>query len=160
MLETLLGGLIGGAFRILPEVMNWLDRKDERKHELNMLNVEMQFAELRGRIEMGQAEIALSGKELDAMTEAIREQGQTAREAGKWVAGFSAMVRPSITYWLIVLYSLVKLATMVNAYLIGANWRDVLIANWTQDDMSLLMLVLTFWFVGRIYERQGRNIGS
>ena len=32
MIETLLGGLLGGAFRLAPEVLKWLDRKGERSH--------------------------------------------------------------------------------------------------------------------------------
>ena len=34
MIETLLGGLLGGAFRLAPEILKWLDRKGERGHEL------------------------------------------------------------------------------------------------------------------------------
>ena len=34
MIETLLGGLMGGAFRLAPEVIKWSERKDERSHEL------------------------------------------------------------------------------------------------------------------------------
>ena len=26
MIETLLGGLLGGAFRLAPEILKWLDR--------------------------------------------------------------------------------------------------------------------------------------
>lgn len=29
MIETLLGGLLGGAFRLAPEILKWLDRKGE-----------------------------------------------------------------------------------------------------------------------------------
>ena len=36
MIETLLGGLLGGAFRLAPEILKWLDRKGERGHELAM----------------------------------------------------------------------------------------------------------------------------
>ena len=36
MIETLLGGLLGGAFRLAPELLKWLDRKRERGHELSM----------------------------------------------------------------------------------------------------------------------------
>ena len=32
MIETLLGGLLGGAFRLAPEILKWLDRKGERGH--------------------------------------------------------------------------------------------------------------------------------
>ena len=34
MIETLLGGLLGGAFRLAPEVLKWFDRQGERGHEL------------------------------------------------------------------------------------------------------------------------------
>lgn len=154
MWTTLLGGLMGGVFRILPEVLKWLDRKDERKHELDMYEKEYKFAELKGRLELDQAEVALSGRELDAMAEAIREQGQTARAAGKWVAAISALVRPLVTYWFVCLYSLVKIAHIVNAFTKNADWKEALIQTWSADDMSILMMILTFWFVGRIWERQ------
>jgi hypothetical protein len=36
MIEALLGGLLGGAFRLAPELLKWLDRKGERGHELAM----------------------------------------------------------------------------------------------------------------------------
>ena len=31
MIETLLGGLLGGAFRLAPEFLKWLDRSEERR---------------------------------------------------------------------------------------------------------------------------------
>jgi hypothetical protein len=36
MIETLLGGLLGGAFRLAPELLKWLDRQGERRHESTM----------------------------------------------------------------------------------------------------------------------------
>ena len=40
MLELLGGGifgsLLGGIFRLAPEVLKWVDKKDERAHELKM----------------------------------------------------------------------------------------------------------------------------
>lgn len=154
MLETLFGGLLGGIFRIAPELMKLFDRANERKHELAMLSAEMEFAKIRGEIAMRQAEAAMTVAELDAMTEALKEQGQTARAAGKWVAAISALVRPLVTYWFVVLYSLVKILGMSLAIQAGGDWKDVIVKSWSQDDMAMLMLVLTFWFVGRVWERQ------
>lgn len=156
MWETLIGGLMGGVFRILPEVLKWLDRKDERKHELDMINAEMQFAELRGRLEVEKAEVALSGQELETMAEAIKEQGQTARAAGKWVAAISALVRPLVTYWFVILYSLMKIAYVAKAFADGYDWKEVFTLTWATSDMTILMMILTFWFVGRVWERQSR----
>ena len=156
MLETLLGSLLGGVFRVVPEVMKLWDAKNEREHELKMLGKEMEFAQIKGEISMREQQNVLMGTELSAMTEAIKEQGQTARAAGKFVAAFSALIRPGVTTWFVVLYSLVKIATMVMAFEDNANWKEILISSWSEDDMAMLMMILTFWFTGRVWDRDRR----
>ena len=157
MIETILGGLLGGIFRIVPEVLKLFDRVNERKHELSMLQAEMEFAKIRGEIMMKQTEAVMTVAELDAMAEAIKEQGQTARAAGQFVAAISALVRPVVTYWFVILYSAVKVASMIVAYEQNGNWKDMLIQSWTKDDMAILMMILTFWFVGRIWDRSQKQ---
>lgn len=152
MLLTILGGLMGGLFRILPEVLKLFDRVSERKHELEMLKAEMEFAKLRGEIMMKQAEAAMTVAELDAMSVALKEQGQTARAAGKFVAAISALVRPLVTYWFVFFYSVVKVIGIGLALEQSANWKEVIVQSWTVDDMAILMMIITFWFVGRIWE--------
>jgi len=51
VLETLFGGVFGGILRLAPEVLKLLDRKNERQHELNLLEREMSFAEKKSRNE-------------------------------------------------------------------------------------------------------------
>lgn len=153
ILETLGGGLLGGLFRLAPEVLKVFDRKSERAHELAMLDREMEFAKVKGEIAMRQVEATMAVAELDAVSRAIQEQGETARSAGWFVAAISALVRPLVTYWFVCLYSAVKITSMLMAIESGGAWKEVLVSSWTPDDMSMLMLVLTFWFVGRIWER-------
>lgn len=153
MLETLFGSLLGGVFRIAPEVLKWLDRRGEREHELKMLNAEMEFAKIKGEIAMRQAEAQMTVAELDAMSEAIKEQGMTARAAGKWVSALSASVRPIITYIFVGLYVFVKIASYLLAVSQGGEWKTVLVSMWNQDDMAILMLILTFHFVGRVWDK-------
>jgi hypothetical protein len=156
VLEGLIGSLLGGVFRIVPEVINVFDRKNERTHELKMLGAEMEFAKINGEIHMKQVEASMTVAELDAMSVAVREQGQTARKAGKFVAGISALVRPLVTYWFVGLYSLMKIATMVRAIDYGAEWKGVIITAWGAEDTALLGMILTFWFVGRVWDRHRR----
>ena len=153
MIETLLGSLLGGVFRIVPEVMKLWDAKNEREHELAMLGKEMEFAQIKGEISMREQETVLMGKELDAMTEALKEQGETARASGQFISAISAAVRPLVTYWFVTLYSIVKLASILMAIDAGAEWKEVLVSSWSEDDMALLMMILTFWFVGRVWDR-------
>lgn len=153
MLESLFGGLLGGLFRLAPEVLKLLDRKSERLHELALLNAEMEFAKVRGEIMMRQTEAVMTVAELDAVGKGVEEQGRTARAAGKVVAAISALVRPIVTYAFVTTYFLVKLAAYLLALEQGGDWRLVLLDLWNKDDMAILTLILTFWFVGRVWER-------
>ena len=54
MIETLLGGLLGGAFRLAPEILKWLDRKGERGHELAMQDKALEFEKRRGAQRMAE----------------------------------------------------------------------------------------------------------
>jgi hypothetical protein len=58
MIETLLGGLLGGIFRIIPEIMKYLDSKNERAHELKMTDKQIEFEQVRGAQKMAEIEAA------------------------------------------------------------------------------------------------------
>lgn len=153
MIETLLGGVFGGLFRLAPEVIKWFDAKNERAHELAMLQAEMEFAKVKGEIAMRQTEATMTVAELDAMQAAFREQSLTASRSYRWVSALSALVRPLVTYWFVIGYAAVKIASFSLAVGQGGEWRVVLIELWNAEDMALLNLLLTFWFVGRVFER-------
>ena len=153
MLESLIGSLFGGLFRLAPEFLKWLDRKNERTHELSMFRLQTDLEKQRGTLTLEEKYVDHSTAALDAIGEAFREQSATASASYKWVAAASALVRPGITYVLFGLYVAVKLASLTYAIHSGALWRDVLIANWTDDDFAMLNMILTFWFVGRAIEK-------
>jgi hypothetical protein len=153
-LMTVASGGLGGLLRLAPEVLKGLDRKNERAHELAMMEVEIRIAEKRMEHEMRRVDAAMTIAEMDAISAAVKEQGQTARAAGKFVAAVSALVRPIVTYWFVLMYSVVKVVGMAMAVQAGGDWKEVLVSSWTADDMAMLIMVLSFWFVGRVYERQ------
>jgi hypothetical protein len=156
MLTSLLGAVAGGLFRVLPELLKFLERKDERRHELNLLDKEKEIAQIKGEIAMRQTQANLMTTELTALSAALQEQGETARAAGSWVAAISALVRPAVTYAVVSFYFAVKLATFVLAVQQDGAWAAVLKDMWTEDDQAVLSLVLTFWFVGRVWERANK----
>jgi ABC-type multidrug transport system fused ATPase/permease subunit len=153
MVETLLGGVFGGLLRLAPEVFKIFDKRNERAHELRMLEAEMEFAKVRGEIAMRQADVHLQTAELDAMTQAFKEQSETAKNAGWFVSAISAMVRPTVTYLFLALYAAVKVAAYLIAIEQGGNWKDVLTSMWGSDDLAVFNMIISFWFVGRVYER-------
>jgi len=153
MLETLLGGVFGGLLRLAPEVFKIFDKRNERAHELRMVEAEMEFAKVRGEIAMRQADVQLQTAELDAMTQAFKEQSETAKNAGWFVSAISALVRPTVTYLFLALYAAVKVAAYLIAIEQGGNWKDVLTSMWGSDDLAVFNMIISFWFVGRVYER-------
>ena len=156
MIETLLGGVFGGLLRLAPEVLKLFDRANERKHELALLGAEMEFAKVKGEIAMRQTEAAMAVEELNTIGEAFKEQSKTAIAAGWFIAAVSALVRPLVTYAFLVMYVAVKVAAYMIALDQGGNWKEVLLTMWTSEDLAIFNLVISFWFVGRIYERGKR----
>lgn len=154
MIETLFGGLIGGIFRLAPEVLKFFDRANERKHEIQLFQLQVEHFKAQANHAIKVAEYELESKELDAVGIATEEQGKTARKAGKIVAAISALVRPSVTYAFVIAYFMVKVAAFGLAMDQNGNWREVLISMWNKDDMAMLSLILTFWFVGRVMDRR------
>jgi hypothetical protein len=153
VIETLLGGVFGGLLRLAPEALKFLDQKNERKHELAMLDAEMRFAQVKGEIAMRQTEAQMTMAEVEAMGEAFKEQSVTAKAAGKVVAAISALVRPFVTYLFVIAYAAVKIAAFLIALEQNGDWKAVLTTMWGADDMAVLNMILSFWFVGRVYER-------
>lgn len=153
MIETLLGSLFGGMFRLAPEVLRWLDRKNERQHELNMFQLQTDLEKVKGSFAVEQKYVEHSTATLDAIEAAFKEQAASAASSYKWVSAVSALVRPGVTYALFGLYVLVKLAAMTYAINTGQPWREVLMIHWSSDDFAMLNMILTFWFVGRSIEK-------
>ena len=154
MIESILGGLLGGIFRLAPEVLKWLDRKDERAHELAMLDKEMAFAQIRAEQAMHTVDAQVDVSQMDAIGKALEGQATMAVAAGKFVAGISALVRPLVTYWVVALWSGVKIAAMTLVYQTNGSWQDMLLRNWGPDDNAILSMILCFWFIGRALEKK------
>lgn len=157
MLEVLSGGLLGsifgGLFRLAPEVLKWLDKKNERAHELSMFTLQTDLEKMRGQFRMEEKYVDHSVQQLDAIKEAFKEQATTAKEAGWFVAAVSALVRPGITWALFAMYATVKAAALFMAFQSGGHWTEVVSKVWDADDFAMLNMCLTFWFVGRSIEK-------
>lgn len=155
MMETLLGGLLGGAFRLAPEILKWLDRQGERNHEQAMQDKALEFEKLRGAQRM--EEIRAAGDAiwntgaLASLKEAISTQG--IRSGIRWIDALSMSVRPVITYWFMTLYCAAKTAAFAAALGAGSGFGAAVLQAWTPADQALWAGVLNFWFLGRVFDR-------
>jgi hypothetical protein len=153
----LLGSIFGGLFRLAPEVLKFLDKKNERAHELNMFRLQTDLEKLRGEFKMEEKYVDYSIQQLDTIKAAFQEQAETAKAAGPFVAAISALVRPGITWALFSMYAAVKAAALVIAFQTDAHWAEVVTKVWDEDDFGLFTMVVSFWFVGRAIEKYQRS---
>ena len=117
----LLGSIFGGLFRLAPEVLKFLDRKNERQHELSMFDKQCDLEKQRGAQKLqeigAQHGMAVDVGMLDALKGAIDQQTEMVKAAGGWVASLSASVRPVVTYWILFIWSFVHIWFAWNAWL-------------------------------------------
>jgi len=152
MLETLIGTLLGGAFRMAPELLKWLDRKGDRAHELTMFDKQIEADKLRAsqQLEMSQlqADTTTATAELAAMIAATNAQG--VKSGVKWVDAMSSLMRPLITFWwVIVLYTISLGARFWVLVMEGTPNVEAIIMLWGADEKAIVASIISFWFVDR-----------
>jgi hypothetical protein len=163
MLDILSGGLLGsifgGIFRMAPEVLKWLDKKNERAHELNMFARQCDLEQMRGQMKLAeigaQREAAIDVGVMDAFQSAIEQQATMVKAAGGWVASLSASVRPVVTYWVLFVWSFIHVWFAYNAWLGGAPAVEVFKTMMTPDFSALLSGTINYWFLDRTLSKRG-----
>ena len=155
----IVGSLLGGIFRLVPETFKFLDRKNEREHELAMFDKQCELEKVRGSqklAEIGaQREATVDSGVMDAFNAAITQQTEMVKAAGGWVASLSASVRPVMTYYLLLLYGVFKTSTLALSYANGQPIPELLKSAWTVDDMALLSGVVNYWILDRTLAKRG-----
>jgi len=163
MLDILSGGLLGsifgGIFRMAPEVLKWLDKKNERSHELALFSRQCELEQMRGQMKLAeigaQREAAIDVGVMDAFNNAITQQAEMVKAAGGWVASLSASVRPVVTYWVLFVWSFIHVWFAWNAWLLGAPATEVFKTMMTPDFSALLSGTINYWFLDRTLSKRG-----
>ena len=157
----ILSFIFGGLFRLAPELLKWMDKKDERKHELDMINANMKADQLRAEQILKQidaeADVILGKAEMDAIIAATKAQGQ--KSGVKWIDGFNSLLRPLIAFWwVIVLYSG---ALVVQFYALVWKFHEsvpvAVLTVFGEQEKAIALSIIGFVFVDRSI-RKGSGI--
>ena len=153
------GSVLGGVFRLVPEFLKAFDRKSERQHELSMFDRQCKLEEQRGQQKLSeigaQHQADLDVGVIDAFKSAIEQQTEMTKAAGGWVASLSASVRPVVTYWVLGIWSFVHLWYAWNAWASGADAKTVFVTMMSTDFAALVAGTLNSWFLDRTLARRG-----
>lgn len=145
--SSIIGSALGFAARLAPEVMKYVDRELERRHEAKLQEMVVKaqasnpFAKAGGEVIAGDYETTRAVGELES---AIARQITSAKSEA-WNL-FSVLVRPSTTYALVAVYVATK------AWLMWLH-PELKLQVYSQEDYALLAGVLAFWFADRTVKR-------
>lgn len=159
MIESLIGGLLGGGTRLAQSWMSLKEKKLEAEHEFRMLELNIRLDAQRAAAALDQARVEAASAEtrgeLDALIAATNAQ---AKPSGiRWIDGLSASVRPVLAYWYCVASYGVYKASVLLALPPGTPFTDVGAAMWTEHDISVSSSVLAFFLVDRSLRKMGRS---
>jgi hypothetical protein len=156
VLETLIGSLGGGILRMVPEILNWMDRNNARKHELKMQDAAYKFEHLRGAQRMNelgaQNQIALDTGGLAALVTGIKAQGE--KTGIGWVDAINSTVRPFLTYWwCVVLMTVAKISQFIILKGQGMNNVESIGMLWGTNEITMVAGIMNFWFLDRVIRK-------
>lgn len=159
MFSALISLLGGGLLRMLPELLGLFGKKTDNAHELAMLEKQFQLEQLRGKNGLEQLEFSGGHAEVLALLEAQKSAvvAQMQRTGVRWVDALNFSVRPVATYYFLLLFGAVKFAALGLALLGAVGWVDKLgavVACWSAEDAAVLAGILSFWFVGRVFDKK------
>ena len=152
MFETLFGTLLGGLFRIAPEIVGFFDRKNERAHELDMLDKNIEADKLKAesgeRLAAIEANKVIDVAEIEALIAGAN--AQSTKTGIKWVDAINSLIRPTLTfYWCVVLYTGALIAQYIALTATGTTNVDAIIQLWGTQEKAIVASIFSFWFLDR-----------
>lgn len=148
-----LGAVFGFVGGFLPEVIKFFKAREDRKHELAILNIQLEAQKLGHTQRLEEINV-----QADVMQEQLALQASRVEKSGvRWVDALLSLVvglvRPTITYSYFGLYAIVKWASFGMYKQAGLVTQSALLQIWTETDMAIFSTVIGFWFSGRLLQK-------
>lgn len=142
MMLTLLGSLLGFISSAFPDLLKLWQDKQDRKHELAILD--RQMAQMRLGHNQRLEEIAVNAD----INESLALLKHDAQPSGvPWVDALRSSVRPVLTYAFFLLFAAVKCSALyVMVADDGLTFVVALTSIWDAETQALFAAVMSFWF--------------
>lgn len=159
----MLTAIIGFVAPFLPELLKYFNRQQDNIHELKMMELQMQRGAQEHLWRMEEIITAADSKEAELLHAPMNSFGVQLLDAAKGhkLSGWalypifylfslldflSGMVRPGITYAAFGFYMMVKWAQLTMAIPDDGGFATAVLTVWTDEDRSIVILVLSYWF--------------
>jgi D-alanyl-D-alanine carboxypeptidase len=151
---TLFSTIISFAMGGLPKLLDFFQDKSDKKHELELAQLQMQ--QQLAMAQQGfqsQERVEEIRSDQIAMTTQVQEREALyahdiaiGQGASQWVVNARAMVRPSITYGMFLLLAFVDVFGFWYAWHTAVPFDIALNQLWDDDSQQIFASVIAFWF--------------
>ena len=159
---SLVSSLLGFAAGGLPKVLDFVQDRGDKKHELALMAAQRE-RELALAKEGFIAQAAVE----EIKTEQIAMQTQAQEKlamwkhdmkigegASPWVINLRASVRPVVTYVFVGLLVVVDVAGIWYAYSTGVAFAQAMEMVFSDDEMAILAAIISFWFGSQAFQKK------
>ena len=159
---SLISSLMGFAAGGLPKVLDFVQDRGDKKHELALMAAQRE-RELALAKEGFIAQAAVE----EIKTEQIAMQTQAQEKlamwkhdmkigegASTWVINLRASVRPMVTYLFVGLLIVVDVAGIWYAYSTGVAFAVAMDMVFSDDEMAILAAIISFWFGSQAFQKK------
>jgi hypothetical protein len=159
---TLVSTLLGFASGGLPKVLDFVQDRGDKKHELAMMAMQRER-----ELALAKEGFIAQAKVEEIKTEQIAMQTQTQERLGMykhdmkigegastWVVNLRASVRPVVTYIFVGLLVVVDIAGIWYAYSTGVAFAEAMDMVFNDDEMAILAAIIAFWFGSQAFNKK------
>ena len=143
---SLLGSLLGFGTSFLPKVMDYFQDRQDKAHELAMMDKQKEQQIALGELQIKHINIQA---DIDETKNLLKHDTGLTSKSNQWVVNLAASVRPVITYLLFIEF--VTLTFMVAFGLID---NDMYRMIWNNEFQAIWAAVVSFWFGARTMARR------
>ena len=159
---SLISSLMGFAAGGLPKVLDFVQDRGDKKHELAMMaaNREREIALAKeGFIAQARVE-EIKTEQIAMQTQAQEKLAMWKHDmkigegASTWVINLRASVRPVVTYIFVGLLVVVDIAGIWYAYSTGVAFAQAMEMVFSDDEMAILAAIISFWFGSQAFSKK------
>jgi hypothetical protein len=146
---ALIGAIIGLFGAAIPEVLKFLNNREDHKHEQAMMDKQAEIEKARHSYKIEEIRYEAEARADIEEMKSLHKRGEVSKTGVKWIDGvlglLNGSVRPVITYAFFALYGWVKYAQFQLARLNMTPWQATK-ELWNEPDIGVFSCVVTYWF--------------
>lgn len=146
---TLLASLAGFLSSIIPELIKYFIDKNDKKHELQILEQQIKLKKQFSENRLDEINIANFDKEYQALY-------KTFKTGICWVDALNGSVRPVLAYSFFAIYGFIKYL-QYSIIASSLNINDIITILWSVEDQAIFAGIISFYFGQRALSKIKRR---